>query len=89
MGFRFQKRIKLFSGLRLNISKSGLSSSFGTKGAWLTFGHGKRRTTIGAPGTGLSHTTVRSTSSRHNEIAHAVGTLIAIIALVALAYFLL
>ncbi len=38
MGLRFQKRIRLFTGLRINLSKSGVSASIGRRGAWLTGG---------------------------------------------------
>ena len=41
MGLRFQRRIRIFPGLRLNVSKGGVSASVGTRGAWLTLGHGK------------------------------------------------
>lgn len=61
MGFRFQKRVKLLPGVTLNLSKKGVSTSLGVKGARVTYGHGKKRTTIGLPGTGLSHTSVKST----------------------------
>ena len=33
MGFRFQKRIKIMPGVRLNLSKSGASWSVGPRGA--------------------------------------------------------
>lgn len=56
MGFRFQRRIRLLPGIRLNISKGGISASIGRRGAWATFGRGRRRTTVGLPGTGLSYT---------------------------------
>ncbi len=36
MGFRYQKRINLGKGLGLNISKSGISPSFRTKGGTLS-----------------------------------------------------
>lgn len=36
MGFRFQKRINLGKGLGFNISKSGISPSFRTKGGTLS-----------------------------------------------------
>ena len=39
MSFRFQRRINIGPGLRLNMSKSGVSTSVGRKGAWLTFGN--------------------------------------------------
>lgn len=57
MGFRFFKRIKIIPGVTVNVSKSGMSTSLGVKGAHVTLG-GVRgtRTTVGIPGTGLSYT---------------------------------
>lgn len=66
MGFRFQKRIKLFPGVSINLSKSGISTSVGTTGARYTVGNGKRRATVGLPGTGLSYTQVQSTRRKQN-----------------------
>ena len=43
-------------GLRLNLSKSGVSASVGRRGSWLTFGPRGTRATVGIPGTGLSYT---------------------------------
>ena len=63
MGFRFQRRIRLFPGLRVNVSKGGVSASVGRRGAWLTLGRGKVRTTVGLPGTGISYTTTSKTAS--------------------------
>ena len=57
MSFRFRRRIRILPGLWLNASKSGLSTSVGKRGANVTVGHGQTRTTVGAPGTGLSYTT--------------------------------
>ena len=54
MGFRFSRRISLFKGLRLNLSKSGTSVSVGGRGGWLTFGKKGTRATVGIPGTGMS-----------------------------------
>lgn len=58
MGFRFQKRVRIFPGVTLNFSKSGVSTSFGGRGARVTVGHGKTRATVGLPGSGLSYTAV-------------------------------
>lgn len=55
MGFRFQKRIKIAPGVRLNISKSGISTSLGVNGATVNIGKDGVQRTIGIPGTGLSH----------------------------------
>jgi hypothetical protein len=54
--FRFFRRIPLIPGLRLNLSRGGVSLSVGRKGAWTTFSRSGRRTTVGAPGTGVSYT---------------------------------
>lgn len=56
---RFQKRIKILPGISINLSKSGVSTSIGPRGAKATFGHGQQRTTIGLPGSGVSHTEIR------------------------------
>jgi len=56
MGFSFRRSIKIAPGVRLNFSKSGVSTSLGTRGARVTLGHGKVRKTIGIPGTGVSYT---------------------------------
>lgn len=55
MGFRFQKRIKIFPGITINISKSGVSTSLGVKGATVNLKGGKARTSLGIPGTGLAY----------------------------------
>ncbi len=56
MGWRFNRRVKLLPGVIANFSKSGVSWSFGPRGAKVTVGHGKVRETIGLPGTGISYT---------------------------------
>jgi hypothetical protein len=55
MGFRFHRTVKLFPGVKLNFSKSGVSTSIGGPGA--TFNISKRGTlgTVGIPGTGVSY----------------------------------
>jgi hypothetical protein len=40
MGFRFQKRISLFPGIRLNLSKSGASVTLGKPGLSMNLGKG-------------------------------------------------
>ena len=68
MGFRFQKRIKIAPGIKLNLSKSGISTSIGGRGFTHNIGHGKRRTTIGIPGTGLSHSAEHSTGHQAQAV---------------------
>ncbi len=55
MGLRFQKRIRLFKGLTLNLSKTGVSWTLGGPGAAINLRGKKVVGTIGAPGTGLSY----------------------------------
>jgi Protein of unknown function (DUF4236) len=58
MRLRFRKRIKIAPGIHINLSKSGISTSVGVKGASVTYGQGKKRTNLGIPGSGLSINTV-------------------------------
>ena len=55
MGFRFQKRIRIFKGLTLNLSKSGTSWTVGGPGASVNLKDGKAIGTVGIRGTGLSY----------------------------------
>lgn len=55
MGLRFQKRIRIFKGLTLNLSKSGTSFTVGGRGASVNFSKDKVTGNIGIPGTGLSY----------------------------------
>lgn len=56
MGLRFFRRIRVMSGLWLNVSRSGLSWSVGVRGLRMTFGKSGTRLTAGLPGSGLSVT---------------------------------
>lgn len=55
MGFRFQKRISILPGVRINLSKSGASASLGPRGADVNIGRDGITTNAGIPGTGLSY----------------------------------
>ena len=57
MGFRWRKSVRLLPGVRLNFSRSGVSTSIGPRGATLNFGGRGPRATFGLPGTGLSYST--------------------------------
>lgn len=55
MGFKFRKSIKM-GPVRVNLSKSGVSTSVGVKGARVSLSpKGKARATVGIPGTGISY----------------------------------
>jgi len=53
--FRFRKSFKVLPGVRLNVGKTGLSTSIGRPGATVNFRGDKVKTTVGIPGTGLSY----------------------------------
>ncbi len=54
MSLRFRRRIKIFPGVHLNISRSGISTSVGMRGASLTLGKRGTYVNTGIPGTGIS-----------------------------------
>jgi hypothetical protein len=72
MGFRFSRRIRILPGVWLNLSKSGVSTSNGGRGAWSTFGKRGTRTTVGIPGTGISYTHVEAQRPAQQEAHGAV-----------------
>jgi hypothetical protein len=80
--FRFRRSIRIAPGLRINLSKSGVSESIGRRGAWFTIGPRGSRATIGAPGTGLSYTQQSSTRG-----ALAIGVLLLMLIVAALWLF--
>jgi hypothetical protein len=54
MPIRFRRSFKIFPWFKINVSKSGISETVGSKGFHLTFGKRGVRQSIGLPGTGLS-----------------------------------
>lgn len=56
MGFKIRKSFKIAPGLRINLSKSGASVSVGKAGATVNVSRRGVKSTVGLPGTGLSHT---------------------------------
>ena len=56
MGFRFYRRVRLFPGVTVNLSRSGPSVSVGVRGAHLTLGRRGVTRTVGIPGTGIFYT---------------------------------
>jgi hypothetical protein len=64
MGFRFRKSVKLLPGVRLNLSKSGISTTLGVRGASVNLSRRGRRYTVGLPGTGLSYSETSARQAR-------------------------
>ena len=85
MGFRFQRRISLGPSFRINLSKSGLSTSVGTKGAWFTVGPRGTRSTVGLPGSGLSYT--EESRSRPGAVG-GIALFLVLLVVLALVYVL-
>jgi Protein of unknown function (DUF4236) len=54
MAFGFQKSVRTAPGVKLNLSRKGVSISMGGKGFRHSFGLGGRRTIVGVLGTGPS-----------------------------------
>lgn len=67
MGFRFRKSFKV-GPVRATVSKSGISTSFGVKGARITKkANGNTMSTLGIPGTGISYVKETSKKSKNNN----------------------
>lgn len=79
MGFRFRKQIKVVPGVKLNLSKSGVSTSIGKAGATVNVGKNGIKTTVGIPGSGMSYSVNEnfddnnSQSSKKSEDSKAMG----------------
>jgi hypothetical protein len=54
-GLRFRKSWGILPGVKVNLSKTGVSTSLGGHGATVNVGTRSRTATIGIPGTGLSY----------------------------------
>ena len=69
MAFRFQRRIKIAPGVRLNLSKNGISTSAGIPGLTV---NSRGTVTAGLPGTGLSyrHKVKGQTTARQSRAAN-------------------
>ena len=55
MPWRFQRILKIIPGVRVNVSKGGVSTSVGPRGADINIGRHGITTNAGLPGTGLSY----------------------------------
>ena len=93
--FRFYKRVSIFPGLSVNLSKSGPSLTVGMRGAHVTMGRTGVRKTVGIPGTGIYYTSHEGYHSgahsahvdepitdEQQSTAHAIGQFIFVMILV-------
>lgn len=90
MGFRFRKSIKIIPGVRLNISRRGVSTSVGVPGATVNFSDRGTRGTVGIPGTGLSYSEQLGSANDAQERAQiSLGWIIAVLAMAFVAWLVL
>jgi hypothetical protein len=67
LGWRFRRTVKILPGVRLNISRSGISTTLGPNGVSINLGKRGTRTTVGIPGTGISHSSLMSPTSESGD----------------------
>ncbi|MBQ4059733.1 MAG: DUF4236 domain-containing protein [Lachnospiraceae bacterium] len=68
MGLNFRKSFTILPGVKVNLGKKSASISIGKRGARHTISTtGKRTTTIGIPGTGLSYTHNHTSSKKKKK----------------------
>ncbi|MBI3811282.1 MAG: DUF4236 domain-containing protein, partial [Nitrospirae bacterium] len=53
MGWRFRRRVRLFPGFYVNLSKSGMSATVGMRGFSVNVGQKGSYLNTGIPGTGI------------------------------------
>ena len=70
---KFRKSIKLGKGVKLNVSKSGLSTTFGIKGLSVNTGKNGTYLNTGIPGTGLYERKKIGGSAPGNEAKGTYG----------------
>jgi hypothetical protein len=73
MTMRFRKSIRLAPGVRINLSRSGVSTTLGGRGASVNIGRKGTRATVGIPGTGLSFSQQLSNGGRAGGTAGTGG----------------
>jgi len=73
MDFRFRKRLKLFPGAWINISKKGGSLSVGGHGATVNFSKRGVSETVGLPGSGISYRTKPVRLGQSRKVSHSHG----------------
>ncbi len=68
MGLNYRKKIKIAPGVKLNVTKKGVSSvSIGKRGASFNINKHGSQATFGIPGSGISYKTKRSGAKKKQE----------------------
>ena len=89
MGLRFNKRIKIMPGVKLNIGLGGISTTIGPRGASLNAVKKGVYANVGLPGTGiLSRTKIAGTTARSGT-ASVLWMVLAVVLVVSFVIWLL
>jgi len=73
MGLRIRKSFKIAKGVRVNVGKTGVGLSIGTRGLRHTIhSSGRRTSSIGLPGTGISYVKTSTGGSRKRTSSNTV-----------------
>jgi|GEM_PF-2559154 len=75
MGIRFRKYINILPGVRLNLSKSGVSTTLGPRGFNVNVGKRGTYLNAGIPGTGIFEREKLSTNEQSSTGEHLPGKL--------------
>lgn len=71
MGLRFRKSFKVAPGVRFNVSAKGVGASFGGKGLrYSVNSRGRRTSTVGIPGSGISYSSTSSSGRKYKSSAY-------------------
>jgi len=73
MGLRFQHRVTLFPGVRINFSSGGISTTLGVPGASVNIGSRGQYLNLGLPGSGLSYRTPIGGHPQQPRVRHGEG----------------
>lgn len=73
MGLRFQHRVTLFPGVRINFSGGGISTTLGVPGASVNIGPRGNYLNLGLPGSGLSYRTPIGGHPQRPRARHSDG----------------
>lgn len=69
MALRFRRTMKIAPGVRLNLTKTGVSARVGPRGAGVTMGTSGTTVSAGVPGTGLHMSEKVSRKRSHKDQA--------------------
>ena len=71
MPIRFRRTLNVLPGVRVNVSKHGISTTVGPRGMHLTFNRYGVRQDLGLPGTGLSESSYIVGGAQRRDAAEA------------------